>query len=95
MTPSPRCWPKRFRNGARRRRRALLILSNEKALASSLEHYPAPVLDAVSAARQRLETAGVDWRTIGIENRYQAVAAIEPGGHDRTGAARRNLQRPA
>ena len=56
---------------------ALLILSNEKALASSLEHYPAPVLDAISAARQRLETAGVDWRTIGIENRYQAVAAIE------------------
>ncbi len=56
---------------------ALLILSNEKAIASSLEHYPAPVLEAVSAARQRLEAAGVDWRGIAIESRYLAVAAIQ------------------
>ncbi|HQL79195.1 MAG TPA: ferrous iron transport protein B [Verrucomicrobiota bacterium] len=56
---------------------ALLILSNEKAIASSLEHYPAPVLEAVSAARQRLEAAGVDWRGITIESRYAAVAAIQ------------------
>lgn len=56
---------------------ALLILSNEKALASSLEHYPAPVLEAVSAARRRLEAAGVDWRGVTIESRYRAVAAIQ------------------
>ena len=37
---------------------ALLILSNEKALASSLDHYPAPIQEAVSAARRRLEAAG-------------------------------------
>src|SRR5262249_54447386 len=52
---------------------ALLILSNEKALASSLAHYPANVQTAVSSARQRLEEAGVDWRAFPIEARYQAV----------------------
>src|SRR5262245_30367143 len=56
---------------------ALLILSNEKALASSLEHYPANVQQAVSAARQRLESAGIDWRSAAIEARYTAVAAIQ------------------
>src|SRR5207247_1193280 len=35
---------------------ALLILGNEKALASSLEHYPQKVQQAVTAPRQRLET---------------------------------------
>src|SRR5215471_1830324 len=40
---------------------ALLILSNEKALASSLEHYPAKIQQAVSDARQRLEAANLDW----------------------------------
>jgi ferrous iron transport protein B len=56
---------------------ALLILSNQKALASSLEHYPAAIQQAVSAARARLEAAGVDWRGAAIEARYQAVAAIQ------------------
>ena len=56
---------------------ALLILSNERALASSLKHYSAPVLEAVSAARRRLEGAGVDWRAVTIESRYQAGAAIQ------------------
>ncbi|PWU10993.1 MAG: ferrous iron transport protein B [Verrucomicrobia bacterium] len=58
---------------------ALLLLSNEKALASSLEHYPAPVQAAVASARQRLESAGVDWRSAPIEARYQKVAAIQRG----------------
>ena len=35
---------------------ALLLLSNEKALASSKEHYPQKIQDAVAAARKRLET---------------------------------------
>jgi ferrous iron transport protein B len=56
---------------------ALLILSNEKAIASSLAHYPPAVLDAVTAARQRLEAEGVDWRTAAIEARYAAVMDIQ------------------
>jgi ferrous iron transport protein B len=56
---------------------ALLILSNEKALASSLKHYPAPIQAAVSAARGRLDAAGIDWRGVTIEGRYLGVAAIQ------------------
>jgi ferrous iron transport protein B len=56
---------------------ALLILSNEKALASSLEHYPAKIQQAVAAARQRLDGAGVDWRGAPIEARYVSVSAIQ------------------
>jgi ferrous iron transport protein B len=56
---------------------ARLILCNEKALASSLEHYPASIAEAVLAARQRLEAAGADWRGAAIEARYAAVSAIE------------------
>src|ERR1017187_2161658 len=48
---------------------ALLILSNEKALASSLKHYPAPIQEAVAAARGRLDAAGIDWRGVTIEGR--------------------------
>jgi ferrous iron transport protein B len=56
---------------------ALLILSNEKALASSLEHYPAKIQEAVAAARRRLEAAGLDWRGMPIEARYTTVAGIQ------------------
>ena len=56
---------------------ALLILSNEKALASSLQHYPAPIQEAVAAARGRLDAAGIDWRGATIEGRYLGVAAIQ------------------
>jgi ferrous iron transport protein B len=56
---------------------ALLILSNEKALASSLEHYPAKIQQAVAAARQRLESGGLDWRGAPIEARYLSVSAIQ------------------
>ena len=55
---------------------ALLILSNEKALASSLEHYPAPIQQAVDASRRRLESAGVEWRSAAIEARYAKVTEI-------------------
>ena len=55
---------------------ALLILSNEKALASSLQHYPALIQEAVAAARGRLAAAGFDWRAVTIEGRYLAVAAV-------------------
>ncbi len=55
---------------------ALLILSNEKALASSVEHYPISIQEAVSAARQRLDAAGVDWRSTPIEARYASIMTI-------------------
>ena len=55
---------------------ALLILSNEKALASSREHYPQKIQDAVAAARKRLEANGIDWRGAPIEWRYARVAEI-------------------
>lgn len=56
---------------------ALLILSNEKALASSLQHYPEKVQLAVAGSRQRLEAAGVDWRGAPIEARYLSVSSIQ------------------
>jgi ferrous iron transport protein B len=55
---------------------ALLILGNEKALASSREHYPAAIEHAVSASRVRLEGAGVDWRSAAIEARYASVSGM-------------------
>jgi ferrous iron transport protein B len=56
---------------------ALLLLSNERALASSASHYPRHIQEAVAAARQRLETQGVDWRGAPIEWRYARVAEIQ------------------
>ncbi len=56
---------------------ALLILSNEKALASSSTHYPQVIQDAVAAARKRLDAANVDWRGAPIEWRYARVAEIQ------------------
>jgi ferrous iron transport protein B len=55
---------------------ALLILSNEKALASSLEHYPAAIQQAVNAGRGRLEAAKIEWQSAPIEARYTRVTAI-------------------
>ena len=55
---------------------ALLLLSDDKALASSTAHYPAELAAAVTAARARLEAAGVDWRTVTIEARYARIADI-------------------
>jgi ferrous iron transport protein B len=56
---------------------ALLILTNEKALASSGRHYPEKVGKTVEQARQRLDAAGVDWRGATIEARYACIAAIQ------------------
>ncbi|MGB8367697.1 MAG: ferrous iron transport protein B [Limisphaerales bacterium] len=55
---------------------ALLLLSNEKALASSKEHYPQKIQDAVAAARKRLEMHGIDWRGAPIVWRYARIAEI-------------------
>lgn len=56
---------------------ALLILSDEKVLASNKEHYPPQIEEPVRAARKRLEAAGVDWRTVAIEARYARASAIQ------------------
>jgi len=63
--------------GAQAEAEALLVLCTEKALASSPGHYPRSVVEAVAAARQDLEAAGVDWRAAPIEARYAAVSAIQ------------------
>jgi ferrous iron transport protein B len=56
---------------------ALLILSDEKFLASSGTYYPETIRTAVVEARQRLEKANVDWRSIAIEARYARISAIQ------------------
>src|SRR6185312_4051617 len=55
---------------------ALLIVSNEKAMTSSSDHYPAGIKREVDGARGRLEAAGVEWQTAAIEGRYARVAKI-------------------
>ncbi|MDB6065205.1 MAG: ferrous iron transport protein [Pedosphaera sp.] len=56
---------------------ALLLLSNEKAMASSVEHYPDVIQKEVEAGRRRMESAGVEWRSIAIEARYASVMEIQ------------------
>jgi ferrous iron transport protein B len=56
---------------------ALLILSNERALASSATHYPDAIQKAVAAARQRLDAQNVDWRGAPIEWRYARVMEMQ------------------
>src|SRR5258705_211959 len=56
---------------------ALLILSNENALASSSTHYPPSIQTAVAAARKRLDAHKIDWRGAPIEWRYARVAEMQ------------------
>jgi ferrous iron transport protein B len=70
---------------------AQLILSNEKAVASSLEHYPKTILQAVEAARRRLDAAGVDWRSAAIESRYSRVMTIQESAVTQTRAQQETL----
>jgi ferrous iron transport protein B len=55
---------------------ALLLLSDDQVLQTHQELYPPSVAETVAAARQRLEQAGVDWRSAAIEARYARVFAI-------------------
>jgi ferrous iron transport protein B len=55
---------------------ALLILSDEHALRSVSSDYPDSIKSAIAAARDRLERAGIDWRSAVIEARYERVGAI-------------------
>jgi len=56
---------------------ALLILNNDKAVASSGQRYPHIILDAIAEARKRLEAAGEDWRGAPIEARYRSLSRIQ------------------
>ena len=58
------------------RAEALLVLSDENVVSSSPAHYPLKMRAAVAAARQRLERAGLDWRSAAIEARYAREAEI-------------------
>ena len=66
---------------------ALLLLSDEKVLTSSHSHFPAEISAAVTAARTRLEAAGVDWRTATIEARYARIADIIAAAVSESGIA--------
>jgi ferrous iron transport protein B len=56
---------------------ALLILSDEKVLRNNATHYPDEIHRGVAAARQRLDAAGIDWRSAPIESRYACIAEIQ------------------
>jgi ferrous iron transport protein B len=59
------------------RSEALLVLSDEKFLPLSGAHYPEAIRRAVTAARQRLDQCGVDWRSVSIEARYACISGIQ------------------
>jgi ferrous iron transport protein B len=61
---------------ARARAEALLLLSDERNLPDNARYHHPGMEPAVLAARQRLETAGVDWRTAAIEARYERARAL-------------------
>ena len=66
---------------------ALLLLSSAKALTSSSHHFPPQVVEAVAAARERIEAEGVDWRTVPIEGRYAKAVAIQQAVTTETSAS--------
>ena len=65
---------------------ALLVLCNEKALASSAGHYSTGIIEAIQTSRRRLEAAGVDWRGTAIESRYVSIARVQQAVTTETGA---------
>ena len=56
---------------------ALLVLSDDRIVRSSPGRYPPALLAQIADARARLESQGVDWRSVPIEARYARVSAIE------------------
>lgn len=62
---------------ARARAEALLVLTNERVLASDDSGYAAPIIGSVASSRARLDAANVDWRGSAIEARYGCVAEIQ------------------
>lgn len=56
---------------------ALLVLSDDKVLAQNGDRYATVVHESVAAARKKLDTANVDWRSVPIEARYARVSEIQ------------------
>ena len=56
---------------------AQLLITDDRFLTSSATHYPDSVKTAIGGARQRLEQAGIDWRSAAIESRYGRIATIQ------------------
>jgi ferrous iron transport protein B len=54
-----------------------LVLGDDKFLSGSDGHYPPEIKREVHAARERLEKAGLDWRSLPIEARYARLNAIQ------------------
>ncbi|MEO8426866.1 MAG: ferrous iron transport protein B [Verrucomicrobiota bacterium] len=59
------------------RAKALLLLSDEKVLRDSNGFYPTAIHQAVEAARGRLESRAIDWRSVAIEARYTRIAQLQ------------------
>jgi len=55
---------------------ALLLLADERVWRMSPARYPDEIQRTVSAARERLEAGGIDWRSAAIEARYARAAEI-------------------
>jgi ferrous iron transport protein B len=70
---------------------ALLLLSDEKFIPLSGAHYPEAIRTAVVAARGRLESQRVDWRSVAIESRYAHIAEIETTVTTSTGGPKESL----
>jgi Fe2+ transport system protein B len=72
-----------------KRAEALLLISDHKTLEHGGDRYPKTIADAVNESRNRLQSLGLDWRTVVIEARYTAAAQTlsqavqhEGGGHE-------------
>jgi ferrous iron transport protein B len=65
---------------------SVIVLGDEKNLRDNAIYYGAEFTAAVQAARQRLEAAGVEWRSAAIEARYGCVAAIQQAVVTESGA---------
>ncbi len=61
---------------------ALLVLCDEKFVADASPTRVAEIRQVAVAARQRLESAGIDWRGAAIEARYARITAL----HQRVGS---------
>ncbi len=55
---------------------ALLLLADESFLPSHAALYPKELSADIAAARQRLDAAGISWRTTAVESRYARIGAI-------------------
>ncbi|MBI5774223.1 MAG: ferrous iron transport protein B [Verrucomicrobia bacterium] len=70
---------------------ALLVLSDEHNLIASSAHYPPEIHTAAASARQRIEAAGIDWRSAAIEARYAQIGVIHQAVVTESAGMKENL----